>query len=55
MWRDILKEKGEKKGGSVSADFLSTSLINAESRILAVFLGMCMCVFEKQMTRAALE
>lgn len=35
LWRHILMERREKNGGSVSADYLSTSVINAESRILA--------------------
>lgn len=43
-------ERRERNGGSVSADYLSTSVINAESGILAALLRMCMCVFESPMT-----
>lgn len=44
VWRDILMERREKKRGTVSADYLSTSVINAEGGILAALLQMCMCV-----------
>lgn len=52
--RDILT-KEERKKVVVSADYLSTSVINAQSRILEASQRMCMCVFENQMTRAALK
>lgn len=53
--RERYKGEREGKGGSASADYLSTSVINVESRIvlgLCVRVHACMCVFERLMTQA---
>lgn len=49
------RREEKKRGGGVSADYLSTSVINAESGILEASQPMCMCVFENQMTWATLK
>lgn len=55
VWRDGVMGRRKRKGGSVSADYLSTSVINGESGVLAASLQTCTCAFENQMAQTALE